>query len=59
MKSMQKYDYSGAVKAIVKNGVAQSLAEKLVYIGPLFGCVLLIFSCLQLYRGYQSKDLFI
>jgi hypothetical protein len=54
-----KIDYTGAVKSIVDNGVAQSLAEKLVYIGPLFGCILLIFSCLQLYRGYQSKDLFI
>ena len=54
-----KIDYTGAVKSIVENGVAQSLAEKLVYIGPLFGCILLIFSCLQLYRGYQSKDLFI
>jgi hypothetical protein len=54
-----KIDYAGAVKAIVDNGVAQSLAEKLVYIGPLFGCILLIFACLQLYRGYKSRDLFI
>ena len=54
-----KIDYLGAVKAIVDSGVSSSLAEKLVYIGPLFGCVLLLFACLQLYRGYQSKDLFI
>ncbi|WP_042275962.1 hypothetical protein [[Clostridium] dakarense] len=54
-----KIDYQGAVKAIVDSGVAQGLAEKLVYIGPLFGCVLLIFACLQLYRGYKSRDLFI
>lgn len=54
-----KIDYQGAVKAIVDSGVAQGLAEKLVYIGPLFGCILLIFACLQLYRGYKSRDLFI
>lgn len=54
-----KIDYQGAVKAIVDSGVAQGLAEKLVYIGPLFGCVLLVFACLQLYRGYKSRDLFI
>lgn len=54
-----KIDYQGAVKSIVDSGVAQGLAEKLVYIGPLFGCVLLIFACLQLYRGYKSRDLFI
>ena len=54
-----KIDYTGAVKSIVDTGVAQNLAEKLVYIGPLFGCILLMFACLQLYRGYKSKDLFI
>ncbi|MGL5316027.1 MAG: hypothetical protein ACRC92_22415 [Peptostreptococcaceae bacterium] len=54
-----KSDYLGAVKAIVDSGVAQQLAEKLVYIGPIFGCVLLIFACLQLYRGYKSRNLFI
>ncbi|MGL4912427.1 MAG: hypothetical protein ACRC3Y_08345 [Romboutsia sp.] len=54
-----KLDYTGAVKAIVDSGVAQGLAEKLVYIGPIFGCVLMIFACLQLYRGYKSRDLFI
>ncbi|HSQ89737.1 hypothetical protein [Romboutsia sp.] len=54
-----KIDYTGAVKSIVDTGVAQNLAEKLVYIGPLFGCILLIFTSLQLYRGYKSKDLFI
>lgn len=54
-----KLDYSGAVKAIVDSGVTQGLAEKLVYIGPIFGCILLVFACLQLYRGYKSRDLFI
>ncbi|MGL5327881.1 MAG: hypothetical protein ACRDD7_01345 [Peptostreptococcaceae bacterium] len=54
-----KIDYAGAVKAIVDSGVAQGLAEKLVYIGPIFGCILLIFACLQIYRGYKSRDLFI
>lgn len=52
-------DYSGAVESIVKSGVAVNLAEMLVYIGPLFGSILLVFSCVQLYRGYKSKDLFI
>ncbi|MEG0842812.1 MAG: hypothetical protein RSD22_03865 [Romboutsia sp.] len=54
-----KIDYIGAVKAIVDSGIAQSLAEKLVYIGPIFGCILFIFTCIQLYRGYKSRDLFI
>lgn len=54
-----KSDYVGAVKVIVESGVAQQLAEKLVYIGPIFGCILLIFACLQLYRGYKSRNLFI
>lgn len=54
-----KVDYLGAVKSIVNSGVSESLAEKLVYIGPIFGVVLLLFACLQMYRGYKSKDLFI
>lgn len=54
-----KLDYMGAVNAIVDSGVGQGLAEKLVYIGPIFGCFLMIFACLQLYRGYKSRDLFI
>ncbi|MGL5692474.1 MAG: hypothetical protein ACRCXA_00230 [Peptostreptococcaceae bacterium] len=54
-----KVDYAGAVKAIMDSGVAQGLAEKLVYIGPIFGSILLVFACLQLYRGYKSRDLFI
>lgn len=54
-----KIDYLGAVKAIVDSGVAQSLAEKLVYIGPILGCILLLFVTMQLYRGYKSRDLFI
>lgn len=54
-----KKDYAGAVKSIVDGGVAQGLAEKLVYIGPIFGCILFAFACMQMYRGYKSKDLFI
>lgn len=54
-----KMDYVGAVKAIVDSGVAQGLAEKLVYLGPICGCILFIFACMQMYRGYKSKDLFI
>ncbi|WP_343101842.1 hypothetical protein [Romboutsia sp. MSSM.1001216sp_RTP31141st1_G3_RTP31141_220114] len=54
-----KADYTGAVKAIVDSGVAEHLAEKLVYIGPIFGFILLLFACLQMYRGYKSRDLFI
>ncbi|CEI71661.1 MULTISPECIES: hypothetical protein [Romboutsia] len=54
-----KADYTGAVKAIVDSGVAERLAEKLVYIGPIFGFILLLFACLQMYRGYKSRDLFI
>lgn len=52
-------DYAGAVTAIINSGVSESLAKSLVYIGPLGGAILLIFACLQLYRGYKSKDLFI
>ena len=54
-----KTNYTGAVKSIVDSGVTESLAQKLVYVGPLFGWILLMFACLQLYRGYKSKDLFI
>lgn len=54
-----KMNYTGAVKAIVDSGVAESLAKKLVYIGPIFGFILLLFACLQMYRGYKSRDLFI
>lgn len=54
-----KNDYAGAVKIIVDSGVAQGLAEKLAYIVPIFGCILFVFACMQMYRGYKSKDLFI
>lgn len=54
-----KADYTVAVKAIVDSGVVESIAEKLVYIGPIFGFILLLFACLQMYRGYKSRDLFI
>lgn len=52
-------DYAGSVQEIVKSGISNDLAQILVYIGPLFGCILFLFSCVQLYRGYKSKDLFI
>lgn len=54
-----KLNYIASVNAIVDSGVAKGLAEKLVYIGPICGCILLVCVCLQLYRGIKSKDLFI
>lgn len=50
---------TGAVTEIVKDGVSQNLAEVLVRVGPILGTLLLIFTCLQLYRGIKTKDLFI
>lgn len=50
---------TGAVTEIVKDGVSQNLAEVLVRVGPILGALLLIFTCLQLYRGIKTKDLFI
>ena len=52
-------DYTRAVASIVESGVSQNLAQNLVWIGPLFGVLLLLFSIIQLYRGFKSKDLFI
>lgn len=52
-------DYTGAINAIVSDGVSQKLAQNLVWIGPLLGSLLLVFSAIQLYRGLKSKDLFI
>lgn len=52
-------DYTGAVEAIIKSGVSEGLAQNLVYLGPTCGIILLLFACLQLYRGYKSRDLFI
>lgn len=48
-------DYTQAVASIVESGVSQNLSQNLVWIGPL----LLLFSIVQLYRGFKSKDLFI
>lgn len=47
------------ITQIVADGVAVWLAEILVYVGPAFGCFLLLFASLQLYRGIRSKNLFI
>lgn len=52
-------DYTQAVTSIVESGVSQNLAQNLVWIGPLLGVLLLLFSIAQLYRGIKSKDLFI
>lgn len=52
-------DFNRYVQEIVNSGVAQGLAEKLVYIGSIGGILLLITSCLQLYLGIKNKDLFI
>lgn len=52
-------DYNAALQDILSSGISQSLAEILIVAGPLLGCVLLLFSAMQLYRGIKSKDLFI
>ena len=52
-------DVNGAIQAIVDSGISEGLAQNLIYIGPIGGCILFIFTCLQLYRGYKSRDLFI
>lgn len=52
-------DYTSAVTNIVNSGISENLAKNLVYIGPIFGLILLIFATMQLYRGYKSRDLFI
>lgn len=54
-----KINYNEFVQAIVDDGVAIELAKNLVWIGPVLGVLLLIFSCLQLYRGIKAKNLFI
>ena len=52
-------DYTGSVQEIVKSGISNDLAQILVYIGLLLDVFMFLFSCVQLYRGYKSKDLFI
>lgn len=52
-------DFQRYVQAIVDSGIAQGLAEKLVYIGFVGGIILLIVACCQLYFGFKNKDLFI
>ncbi|MGL5328756.1 MAG: hypothetical protein ACRDD7_05775 [Peptostreptococcaceae bacterium] len=54
-----KENYNEFVQAIVNDGVSIELAKNLVWVGPFLGILLLIFSCLQLYRGIKSKKLFI
>lgn len=52
-------DYQNYVQVIVDSGVAQGLAEKLVYVGFIGGIILLIVACCQLYFGLKNKDLFV
>ncbi len=54
-----KTNYNEALKAIIDSGISQNLAEILIVVGPLLGCILLMFAIMQLYRGVKSKDLFI
>lgn len=54
-----KQDYTGALEIIVNSGISHKLAQILVVVGPILGCILLAFASMQLYRGIKSKDLFI
>ena len=54
-----KQDYVASLKMIVDSGISQNLAEILIVTGPVLGCVLFIFSSIQLYQGIKTKDLFI
>lgn len=54
-----KSNYNEFVQLIVNDGVSIELAKNLVWIGPVLGVLLLIFSCLQMYRGFKAKNLFI
>ncbi len=54
-----KQDYTGALGIIVNSGISHKLAQILVVVGPILGCILLAFASMQLYRGIKSKDLFI
>lgn len=54
-----KQDYVASLKMIVDSGISQNLAEILMVIGPVLGCVLFIFASIQLYQGIKTKDLFI
>ena len=54
---MQNFNYY--VQQIVKSGLSQSLAEKLVYIGSIGGIILLVLACTQFYLGIKNRDLFI
>ena len=54
-----KQYYVASLKMIVDSGISQNLAEILIVTGPVLGCVLFIFSSIQLYQGIKTKDLFI
>ena len=56
-QAMQNFNYY--VQQIVKSGLSQSLAEKLVYIGSIGGIILLVLACTQFYLGIKNRDLFI
>lgn len=52
-------DFDKYAAQIASTGIAQGLAEKLVYIGSIGGIILFIASCVQLYLGIKNKDLFV
>lgn len=54
-----KQDYTGSLEIIVNSGVSQNIAEIVIVVCPILGCILLAFASMQLYRGIKSKDLFI
>lgn len=56
-QAMQNFGYY--VQQIVDTGLAQGLAEKLIYIGCIGGVALILFSCTQFYLGLKNRDLFI
>lgn len=47
------------VAEIVKTGLSQGLAEKLIYVGFVGGVILLLLACTQFYIGLKNRDLFI
>lgn len=52
-------DFNFYVQQIVSTGLAQGIAEKLIYIGSIGGVILLLLSCTQFYLGLKNRDLFI
>lgn len=52
-------DFNLYVAEIVKTGLSQGLAEKLIYVGTVGGVILLLLACTQFYIGLKNRDLFI